>query len=111
MFRSHLARILVIASLGISCGCLCSGNHPLLDRFRNRGECCPQEGCCCGEVAGFPQDGPVLQDAGPYPAAGVPTGCPTLVPQGTPFPPLSSPPGIRIEPRPATPEPYRPMPG
>src|SRR5438876_6093632 len=115
MFRSHLARLLVLASLGISCGCACR-NHRILDRFRRHPECCPENGCGCGgEVAGFPTEGgPVLQDLGPYPQGipPVPTanGCPTLVPQGTPLPPLTSPPGVRIEPRPAPTEPYRPMP-
>jgi hypothetical protein len=110
MFRAHLVRIVVIGSLAVSCGCLCSGNRPLLDRLRHHDQV--EEGCPCGEVSAFPQEGPTLQDYGPYPASttypGGTGGCPTLVPQGTPLPPLGSAPGVRIEPRPAPTEPYRP---
>ena len=126
MFRVRLAKILVLGSLGLSSGCLGWGDRPpLFDRFRNR---CDSPSCC-GEVSDY--SGPVLQDYGPYPPGatittvpgGAPsTGCPTLVPQGTPLPQFAPAPGSsgapsfrRIDPQPsptgnAPVQPYNPLP-
>jgi hypothetical protein len=116
MFRVRLAKMLLLGSLVLPCGCACPGDRPLLDRIFNRNEAAP----CCGEVSASYPEGPVLQDYGPYPpgttyqGGGVPsTSCPQLVPQGSPLPPLSAPPGVRIQPTPtgnAPVEPYRPLP-
>jgi hypothetical protein len=117
MFRSHLARALVIASLGLNCGCLCC-DRPLFPRLHGDSCCSPScgGGCgggCCGEIAGFQDGGMMMEGGGPMLTPGtvsVPGGCGTLVPQGQPLP-LTTPPGVRIEPRPAPTEPYRaPMP-
>ena len=105
MFRTRLARLVLLIVLGASCGCACSNRPSLFGRSRANGpDCCPTGGMvttpdcgCAGTDAGVVQ-GPVL---------GTPPGPPPgniLPPPGTP----STIPPANIQEMPARPMPYNP---
>jgi hypothetical protein len=94
MFRKRLASLVVLAGVGLSCGCSAIRDLPLFNRVsRSR---CSEVPCCTVEGSGFPVgggfpvgDGPILVDRGtPFVPPGVPPGVPPVAPPGAPCGPL-----------------------
>lgn len=82
MVRLRLARLGLVAALGLMSGCMNFSQHPLMSRFQgmcgHSGEICGLNGCC---------EMPCIDDAGPMiipPSAGAPGTF--MSPQLTPAP-------------------------
>ena len=111
MLCARLLTVAAAASLGLASGCYSVSNHPWFEGFGfGRSSTCGG-GACCEAGACCPiEDGPVLQDYGPYVG---PQPGPVAVPPGPLAPPpgpLAPPPGPGVLP-PGSPGVLTPAPG
>src|SRR5262245_45008561 len=104
MFRRRFRALTVATGIGLACGCMSFGQHPLMGRFHHEAE--PTD--CCG-VEAIPDGMPVQVVPGAVlPAPQGPGLIPNLPPQGVGPSPNLPPQDLNVSPDRLTPVPTAP---